>query len=469
MVEHRGLCNLAMAQARTLDIDADSRVLQCASFSFDACAFEIIMALCHGASLHLPKAEAVLAGSTLTQALAQQRITHATLTPAVLAALHEDATLSGVRTLVVAGDACTAELVRRWAPERLFVNAYGPTEATIWSTFQQCDAHISGAPPIGRPIANTRIYILDSRRRPVPIGVSGEIYIGGVGVARGYLNRPELTAERFVKDPFQAQKTDGPADPPSGDSLADRSVASCSVMQARMYRTGDVGRWRADGTIEYLGRNDGQVKIRGYRIELGEIETQLLKCEGIGEAVVLAGDGAPGEKRLVAYYTVKGEEPGIERLRGQLESKLPQYMVPAVYVQLESMPLTPNGKLDRRALPALAGEVYGQRGYEAPQGEVESTLAQLWQEVLQVERVGRHDNFFELGGHSLLAVTLIERMRQRGLAADVRSLFTAATLTEFARHLNDRDVLIAVPDNPLRDLHKKIDDVSSSDLIELTV
>jgi aryl carrier-like protein len=275
--------------------------------------------------------------------------------------------------------------------------------------------------------------------------MSGEIYIGGAGVARGYLKRPQLTAERFVKDPFQA-------DP-----------------QARMYRTGDVGRWRVDGTIEYLGRNDSQVKIRGYRIELGEIEAQMLKCEGVGEAVVLAQDGVSGEKRLVAYYTVKREEPTIERLRSQLESKLPQYMVPSAYVRLESMPLTPNGKLDRRALPVPAGEASGQRGYEVPQGELESTLAQLWQEVLQVERVGRRDNFFELGGHSLLAVTLIERMRQRGLAADVRSLFTAGTLTEFARHLNNHDARNEVPDNPLRELHKKIDSVSTDDLIELTV
>jgi len=236
-----------------------------------------------------------------------------------------------------------------------------------------------------------------------------------------------------------------------------------------MYGTGDLGRWRADGTIEYLGRNDGQVKIRGYRIELGEIEAQLLKCAGVGEAVVLGREDVPGEKRLVAYYTVNAEEPPIELLRSQLEQKLPQYMVPAAYVRLESMPLTPNGKLDRKALPAPAGEAYEQRGYEAPQGELETTLAQLWQEVLEVERVGRHDNFFKLGGHSLLAVTLIERMRQRGLAADVRSLFTAGNLMEFARHLNDGDVRIEVPDNLLRDLHKKIDSTSSDDLVELKV
>jgi thioesterase domain-containing protein len=301
---------------------------------------------------------------------------------------------------------------------------------------------------IGRPIANTRIYILDGHGRPVPVGVSGEIYIGGDGVARGYLNRPELTAERFVKDPFQPERSGGNPEKRQGRRDAGQPERSGGNPEKRMYRTGDLGRWRADGTIEYLGRNDHQVKIRGYRIELGEIETQLLGCEGVAEAVVLARESAPhaaaGEQRLVAYYTVKGQEPTIERLRGQLESKLPQYMVPAAYVRLESMPLTPNGKLDRRALPAPEGEAFVRRGYEAPQGELESTLAQLWQELLQVERVGRHDNFFELGGHSLLAVASVSRLRNIGFNVRLEQLFkspTVASLTEYILSASDGDLL----------------------------
>ena len=204
-----------------------------------------------------------------------------------------------------------------------------------------------------------------------------------------------------------------------------------------MYRTGDVGRWQADGNIEFLGRNDYQVKIRGYRIELGEIEARLQEQEGVKEAVVVAREDEPGDKRLVAYYTVSGaqeESTGAGELRGWLSEKLPEYMVPAAYVRMEAMPLTPNGKLDRKALPAPEGEAYGVREYEAPRGETEQKLAGIWAEVLKVERVGRHDNFFELGGHSLLAVTLIERMRRQGLKVDVRALFATPTLAELANN-----------------------------------
>ena len=243
--------------------------------------------------------------------------------------------------------------------------------------------------PIGRPIANTRIYILDRYGEPVPVGVAGEIHIAGAGVARGYWKRAELTAERFVKDPFVTDAA------------------------ARMYKTGDMGRWLKDGNIEFLGRNDEQVKIRGYRIELGEIEAALASHPGVREAVVMAREDEPGEKRLVAYYVAADEEViGAEELRAHLLRKLPEYMVPAAYVRMERMPLTANGKLDRKALPMPEGDAYAVRGYEEPQGEIEKKLAEIWTEVLKVERVGRQDNFFELGGHSLLAVRVISRLRQ---------------------------------------------------------
>ena len=259
---------------------------------------------------------------------------------------------------------------------------------------------------------------MDAQGEPVPQGVAGELYIGGAGVARGYLNRPDLTAEKFLFDPFAEE---------SG---------------ARMYRTGDLGRWLSDGNIEFLGRNDFQVKIRGFRIELGEIETRLAEHPAVREAVVIAREDTPGDKRLVAYYTGGTEEATLnaEQLRSHLSASLPEYMVPAAYVRLEQLPLTPNGKLDRKALPGPEADAYSTRGYEPPLGEIEEKLAAVWAEVLRIDKVGRHDNFFALGGHSLLAVTLIERMRRSGIRADVRSLFATPTLADLAAAV-DADAL----------------------------
>src|SRR5581483_9070621 len=234
-----------------------------------------------------------------------------------------------------------------------------------------------------------RIYILDAAGEPVPVGVTGELHIGGVGVARGYLNRPELTAERFVADPFAREPG------------------------ARMYKTGDLGRWLADGTIEFLGRNDFQVKLRGFRIELGEIEARLRTHASVREAVVVSREDEPGDKRLVAYFIVK-EDVSVEALRTHLLATLPEYMVPSAWLRLDALPLTPHGKLDRKALPvpAPAAHSSARREYEAPQGELEVQIAQIWAELLKVDRVGRHDHFFELGGHSLVAVRMTSRVRQ---------------------------------------------------------
>ena len=261
------------------------------------------------------------------------------------------------------------------------------------------------------------------------MGVAGELYIGGAGVARGYLNRAELTAEKFLTDPFSSEAG------------------------ARMYRTGDLGRWLADGNIEFLGRNDFQVKIRGFRIELGEIEARLAEYPGVREVVVMAREDTAGDKRLVAYYTASatgdaGEDTAnAERLRSHLSASVPEYMVPAAYMRLGALPLTPNGKLDRRALPAPEQDAYAARGYEAPQGETESLLAQIWAEVLKLERVGRQDNFFALGGHSLLAMTMIERLRQRGLEVGVRALFATTTLAELAATVDAGAPALKVPAN----------------------
>ncbi|MBA2675394.1 non-ribosomal peptide synthetase, partial [Ramlibacter sp.] len=416
MVEHRSVCNLSTAQTRAYAVSADSRVLQFASISFDACVWETVMALCHGAALHLPDAETALVGSALLETVRAHRITHATLPPAVLTALGDDPTadaaFASLRTLIVAGEAPTTALVRRWAPGRLFINAYGPTETTVCATMQVCDPEDpidTGVPPIGRPIANTRVYLLDAYRQPVPVGVPGDLYVGGASVARGYLNQPELTAERFLRDPHDQRQG------------------------ARMYRTGDVGRFRADGSIEFLGRNDFQVKVRGVRIELGEIESRLADHPGVREALVIAVD-AQADRRLIAYYTrVADVEAGAAELSAHLARSLPDFMVPAAFVALDAFPLTGNGKIDRKALPDPDGSSVVRRGDEPPQGDTEQALARVWSELLQIERVGRHDDFFELGGHSLLAVRLTACIRRDlGVEVSLSTLFAQSTLAGMA-------------------------------------
>ena len=409
MTAHGGLCNLVCCEFPGFGLGTDARVLQFASLSFDACAFEIFRTLSHGASLHLVARENVLTGETLGQTARRYGITHAVLPPAVLDAMPDDERLEPVRTMVVAGDAVRASLVRRWAPGRRLINAYGPSETTVSATVYECRSEERGDPAIGRPMANTRVYVLDRDGEPVPVGVVGEIYLGGDGVARGYLGRPDLTAQRFVADGL------------SGEA------------GARLYRTGDQARWRADGMLEFAGRNDFQVKVRGFRIEVGEIEARLLELPAVREAVVVAREVGPGDRRLVAYWV--GEETAgaeAEALRRHVGERLPDYMVPAAYVRLEALPLTPNGKLDRAALPAPEGEGYARRGYEAPVGEVEQALAEAWSEVLGVERVGRRDDFFELGGHSLLIMRVIESMRRRGVHVDVGALFTTPTIAGLA-------------------------------------
>jgi amino acid adenylation domain-containing protein len=416
MIEHGGLRNLAAAQIKGFAVEPDSRVLQFAPLSSDACVFEGVMALCQGASLYLlPQGEAP-AGEALTERLKRDKITHAVLPPAVLASLPKEADLSAVHTLVVAGDIVSRDLASCWAHGRRLISVYGPTEGTVCATMHECNPEESGEPPIGRPIANTRVYILDGHGEPVPAGVVGELYIGGAGIARGYLNRPELTAERFLTDRFV------------GD------------VAARMYRTGDLGRWQPDGTIEFVGRNDSQVKIRGFRVELGEIEARLAEHAGLRNAVVMAREDTAGDKHLVAYYTCRESSEwgaggmGAEELRTHLAASLPEHMIPEAYVRLEKLPLTANGEVDRKALPATEGEAFGSRTYEAPEGKIETTIAGIWADVLKVQRVGRQDDFFELGGHSLPAVQVAVRLRQAlGVEVGLMDVFEEPVLRDFAR------------------------------------
>ena len=411
MVQHLGLTNLVVVQICDFGITKDSRVLQFASISFDASVSEVSMALCSGATLYLLHQES-FRGDAAIKACASYEITHVTCPPALLARISDHALLNNVNVLILAGESLNASLAHQWSHSHLVINAYGPTEATIGvAIYRVPRLSLSATIPIGKPIANTRIYILDVYGEPVPIGVTGELYIGGAGVARGYLNRPELTAEKFLLDPF--------------------------VMEpgARMYRTGDLGRWLVDGNIEFVGRNDLQVKIRGFRIELGEIETSLSDYDGIRNAVVIVREDTTGDKRLVAYYSsvAPGTAIGAEQLRAYLLARLPEYMVPAAYVYLEAMPLTPNGKLDRKALPAPEHDAYATHGYEPPRGDTEQRLAAIWAEVLDLEHIGRHDSFFELGGHSLLAVQVTSRLRQ-GFSVEVavRDLFIHTALADLA-------------------------------------
>ncbi|HEU0055422.1 MAG TPA: amino acid adenylation domain-containing protein, partial [Longimicrobium sp.] len=422
MIQHRNVCGMVAAQERILPLEPGSRVLQFASFSFDGSVYEVFLALARGASLHLPEHPGPLAGDDLVRTVAEAGITHAIIPPAVLAALPDDERLPSIHTLIVSGDAPPVDLMARWSEGRRLINGYGPTEATVCTTLHDHVPGSAAAPPIGRPVANVRVYLLDAAGEPVPRGTAGELYIGGATVGRGYWRRAALTAERFVPDPFGAEPG------------------------ARLYRTGDLARWNAAGELEFAGRVDAQVKVRGFRIELGEIETRLLEHPAVEEAVVVArqDDGAAA-KRLAAYWVGGAVEP--EALRAHLLERLPDYMVPAAYVRLPALPLNPNGKVDRGALPAPEGDAFARRGYEAPVGETETALAEIWAEVLDIDRVGRNDGFFELGGHSLLAVTLIARMRQRGLHADVRALFTAPTLAEFAAAIRGESAEVVVPEN----------------------
>ncbi|HWK88508.1 MAG TPA: amino acid adenylation domain-containing protein, partial [Longimicrobium sp.] len=408
LVPHRGLCNVAAAQQRTFGVGPDDRVLQFASLSFDAAAFELVMALASGAALCLAPREELLPGPGLLGVLRRHAVTTVTLPPSALAVLPVEE-LPALRNITVAGEALPAELVGRWGVRHRLWNLYGPTEATIWSTAAEC-GDPARKPDIGAPIANVRAYVLDDAMEPVPVGAAGELYVGGAGVARGYLGRPALTAERFVADPFGTEPG------------------------ARLYRTGDRARWLADGRLDFIGRIDHQVKLRGYRIELGEIESRLMEHPAVREAVVIAREDTPGEKRLVAYV-VGGEGAGADVLRAYLGQALPEYMVPAAYLRLDALPVTPNGKLDRRALPAPEGDAYARHAYEAPVGETERALAEIWAEVLGLERVSRHDNFFELGGHSLLAMQVIAYMGEVDLHVEVQALFEAPTPAELARLL----------------------------------
>ncbi|MCY9628074.1 condensation domain-containing protein, partial [Paenibacillus thiaminolyticus] len=440
MVEHRGLCNLKPLFEDTLHIGEQDHVVQFASLSFDASCWEIFKAFFTGATLYIPTKETIFDPRLFEDYMSRHCITAALLPPTYAAAL-TPGNLPSLKKLITGGSASSVDLVRQWQDSVLYFNAYGPTEdsivTTIWpaTTVAAAGNTAVGNPiatagnaaapvgsvmapagklvSIGRPIQNHRVYIVDANDQLLPVGIPGELCISGAGVARGYLNRPKLTEERFVDNPFEPGE--------------------------RMYRTGDLAKWLPDGNIEYLGRIDHQVKIRGYRIELGEVEAQLLKIASVQEAVALAREDGDGQPYLCAYIVADKELTSGE-LKSALSQKLPGYMVPSCFVQLEYMPLTPNRKINRKALPAPDGSMQTGADYVAPRTAVEGQLAQIWQEVLGLPRIGVKDHFFDIGGHSLRATALVAKLhKEMGIEMPLREVFQSPTIEQMAEVITDKE------------------------------
>lgn len=419
VVPHRAVSRLVINNPY-VDIGSRDRVAHCSNPAFDASTFEIWGGLLNGAAVVVVPQAIVLDANAFAVMLGRHGVSIMWLTVGLFTQYSEvlKEVFPGIRYLLTGGDVVEPSVVKRvlrGRPPQRLLNGYGPTECTTFTTtysMDEIDDSVTNI-PIGRPIANTKVYILNRDLQPVPVGVSGEIYIGGDGVALGYLNRSDLTAERFITDPF------------SSDS------------QARLYRSGDVARWRPDGNVEYLGRNDRQVKIRGFRIELGEIESRISKHVEVAEAAVLVRQDADNDRCLVAYVVPRDASNPLsaDALRDYLKPLLPDYMLPRALVTMSRFPLTPNGKLDRRALPAPESVAYARRPYEEPRGEIEEVLAGIWGDLLHVGFIGRYDNFFELGGHSLMIVQMMERLRQVGRTVNVRSVFESETLADLANTL----------------------------------
>ncbi|QBG99829.1 non-ribosomal peptide synthetase [Xanthomonas oryzae] len=433
-VEHRNVTRLFSATQDWFGFAASDTWALFHSFAFDFSVWEIWGALLYGGRLLIVPQQVTRSPQECYRLLCRSGVTILNQTPSAF--LHLIDAQQGeqadhrLRLVIFGGEALDPRMLKPWfarprnAATQL-VNMYGITETTVHVTYcplSAADVINGGVSPVGKRIPDLRVYLLDAQRQPVPVGVAGELYVGGAGVARGYLNRPELNAERFLDDPFHPG--------------------------ARLYKSGDLARWLPDGQLEYLGRNDEQVKIRGFRIELGEIQAKLTAHPQIRDALVMAHDDTAGHKRLLAYVIAHETQgaPTPEQLRQWLSATLPDYMMPSAYVQLDAWPLTLNGKLDRKQLPMPSEDAHARHSYDAPQGAVETLLASLWTQVLQVERIGRHDNFFALGGHSLLAVTLIERMRRHGLSTDVRVLFGQPTLAAIAAVVAKTQDIV-VPDN----------------------
>jgi|GEM_PF-419392 len=452
LLEHKGLCNLVMAQRESLNVAPTSRILQFASVAFDAATWELAMALGNGAALVLMNSESAKVPDDISAVVAQTGVTHATLPPVLLPALSLEA-WENVATIVVAGDACSDALAKKWSVGRRFINAYGPSETTVCATLGAYNSSEDNVLHMGTPLQNVQTYVLNESLQLAPIGTPGELYIGGVGLARQYLNRVEMTQEKFVRNPFF-----------DSDSAAH---------SARLYRSGDRVRWLTDGNLEFLGRMDNQVKIRGLRIELGEIESALANIQGIDDAVVLVRTDAENDKTLVAYvvcaleHTINDDENAeyqnreMARLRRELGTRLPDYMVPSHFVLMPEFPVTSNGKVDRKALPEPDVSRV-QAVYVAPTNDTEKFVCELFEELLSVERVGITDNFFHLGGHSLMATKLITRINNNfDINLALQKIFNSHTVEQLVTNIEECQLMSSIQqDSPSQ---------TASDEMELTL
>ena len=416
-IEHRGVVSL-VKNAGYVSADSTNTLLVTGSPSFDATTFEYWSMLLNGGKLILCGLEALLNSETLKATIRQHKVNMMWFTSSWFNQLADSnpEVFSGLRTLLAGGEKLSEphiEKIRSLYPEITLINGYGPTENTTFS-LTYAISEVKDPIPVGRPLNNRKAYIISQSGSLSPVGVTGEICLGGAGLARGYLNQPELTAEKFIKDPFSDEQ------------------------DARLYRTGDLGRWLADGNIEYQGRIDDQVKIRGYRIELGEIESVLNQNETISQGVVLAKEDKQGTKRLVGYVVSSQTAFDKQAIQAWLNTKLPEYMVPAIWVELDSLPLTSNGKVDKKALPDpeltdLSAE------YVAPRNETEQALADIWQELLHIEQIGINNNFFELGGHSLLAMRVVSAVRKElDVELTIKNLFVHPTIAGLGTFLDEQ-------------------------------
>jgi len=439
---HRALVNLIAWQLQNSSLEGAAKTLQFASLSFDVSFQEMFCTWCAGGTLVFITEEIRRDAQSLLQLINQEKIQRLFLPFIALQHLAEAADTyqlvpKSLREVVTAGEQLQVNRYIASFFQQLenctLHNQYGPSESHVVTAYTLAGppGDWPALPPIGRPIANTQIYLLQKDDQPVPVGVAGELYIGGICLARGYLNRPDLTAEKFILNPFRQNE-----------------ILAIEDEEDRLYKTGDLARYQADGNIEYIGRIDGQVKIRGFRIELGEIETALANHRAVKQAVVLAREDEPGDKRLVAYVVANPEEQlAIADLRSYLQGKLPDYMVPAIFMTVEAMPKTPSGKIDRRALPAPDSQRQEQsQSYAAPQSELECLLAGVWSKLLKIDRVGIHDNFFEIGGNSLMTLQVAVQVREL-LAIDlpIVKLFQHPTIAQLANYLNEGKT--AIPSN----------------------
>jgi amino acid adenylation domain-containing protein len=424
LIEHRGAVNFATGFAARFAAGPRARLLQMSSLAVDMSVAELALSVLDGGTLVLAPPDECI-GEALRDTLARRQVSALLATPGVLATA-TPADLPGLRVVMSGADSCPADVAAAWSAGRRMMNGYGPTEITVCAAVADCPPGVRAAPPLGRPLPNTRLYVLDAHGEPAPIGVPGELHIGGAGVARGYLGRPDLTAERFVPDPFSGEPG------------------------ARMYRSGDLCRLLPDGQVEFLGRIDAQVKVRGFRIESGEVEACLRAHPKVRDAVVAARDN-----RLVAY--VVGEATAAE-LRDHARAALPEPMVPSLYVPIAAVPLSPNGKVDRAALPAPDASSAPAASHVAPQGAVEEALARAWGDLLGVPRVGANDGFFELGGHSLLVPRLVARVRgDLGVELPLSAVFEAPTLGALARRVEAAQAARAASPAPAPAAIRRVD------------